>query len=162
MTHGRRLTHEVFINAYLESKGERRQLDHRTLPSSKANRRKSIRPAHHLMQAVGDTSSGALRDGSKNPDLGYIVPACHPPLGIEPDPANPSHRRRCRTMRTFFRHLNTAAFTLIYRARRKGSLYPHWRSESATPMSCALQKKNRTSHWGCRNRALPDLARQGW
>jgi hypothetical protein len=67
------LTHEVFINAYLDSKGaDTVNLDQfRTLPSSKATGAQQIGRLTNLMQLTVDTSWWTrYRSGNKNPDFG--------------------------------------------------------------------------------------------
>ena len=67
------LSHEVFINAYLASKGAPTvNLDHfRTLPSSKATGANQIGRLTNLMQLTVDTSWWTrYRSRSKNPDFG--------------------------------------------------------------------------------------------
>src|SRR6266852_700683 len=67
------LTHEVFINAFLASKGaDTVNLDQfRTLPSSKASGAQQIGRLTNLMQLTVDTSWWTrYRVGNKNPDFG--------------------------------------------------------------------------------------------
>jgi len=67
------LTHEVFINAYLASKGaDTVNLDEfRTLPSSQATGAQQIGRLTNLMQLTVDTSWWTrYRSGTKNPDFG--------------------------------------------------------------------------------------------
>src|ERR1700730_12939316 len=79
------LTHEVFINAYLESKGaDTVNLDRfRTLPSSKATGAQDIGRLTNLMQLTVDTSWWTrYRSRTKNPDFGDTLPQAMPPLAV--------------------------------------------------------------------------------
>src|SRR6202047_480940 len=70
------MTHEVFINAYLVSKGEEPvDLDRfRTLPSSQATGAQQIGRLTNLMQLSVDTSWYVRYRSSKNPDFGAHFP----------------------------------------------------------------------------------------
>ncbi len=86
------LTHEVFINAYLESKGaDTVNLDEfRTLPSSKATGAQQIGRLTNLMQLTVDTSWWTrYRSGSKNPDFGDVFDQAVPSLNVGQHPAIP-------------------------------------------------------------------------
>ncbi len=101
------LTHEVFINAYLVSKGaEPVNLDQfRTLPSSQATGAQQIGRLTNLMQLSVDTSWWTrYRSRTGNPDLGdtfaNAVPSIamgqHPAIprtddDVQPDPSKPHH-----------------------------------------------------------------------
>lgn len=101
------LTHELFINAYLRSKGaETIDLDRfRTLPSSKATGAQQIGRLTNLMQLTVDTSwFTRYRDGDKNPDFGETFPQAIPTLAVgqhtaiprtdddvRPDPSKPNN-----------------------------------------------------------------------
>src|SRR6202140_1034756 len=77
------LTHEVFINAYLASKGaDTVDLDKfRTLPSSKATGAQQIGRLTNLMQLTVDTSWWTrYRSRTKNPDFGDTFPPAIPGL----------------------------------------------------------------------------------
>ncbi len=86
------LTHEVFINAYLESKGaDTVNLDQfRTLPSSKATGAQQIGRLTNLMQLSVDTSWWTrYRSGNKNPDFGDTFDQAVPSLNMGQHPAIP-------------------------------------------------------------------------
>src|SRR5581483_9129145 len=71
------MTHELFINAYLVSKGaEPVDLDRfRTLPSSKATGAQQIGRLTNLMQLTVDTTwYTRYRSRTKNPDFGDVLP----------------------------------------------------------------------------------------
>ncbi len=79
------LSHEVFINAYLVSKGaEPVSLDQfRTLPSSQATGAQNIGRLTNLMQLSVDTSWWTrYRSRSGNPDLGDTFPQAVPTLAV--------------------------------------------------------------------------------
>jgi hypothetical protein len=86
------LTHEVFINAYLASKGaETINLDQfRTLPSSKATGAQQIGRLTNLMQLTVDTSWWTrYRSRTKNPDFGDTFDQAVPSLAVGQHPAIP-------------------------------------------------------------------------
>ena len=86
------LTHEVFINAYLASKGaDTVDLDtFRTLPSSKASGAQQIGRLTNLMQLSVDTTWWTrYRSGTKNPDFGDTFPQAVPTLAVGHHPAIP-------------------------------------------------------------------------
>jgi hypothetical protein len=86
------LTHEVFINAYLASKGaDTVNLDQfRILPSSKASGAQQIGRLTNLMQLTVDTSWWTrYRSRTKNPDLGDTLRNAIPSLAVGQHPAIP-------------------------------------------------------------------------
>ncbi len=86
------LSHEVFINAYLASKGaDTVNLDRfRTLPSSRATGAQQIGRLTNLMQLTVDTSYWTrYRSRSKNPDFGDTFPQAIPSLFAGKFPAIP-------------------------------------------------------------------------
>lgn len=86
------LTHEVFINAYLASKGAQTvDLDaFRTLPSSKATGAQQVGRLTNLMQLSVDTSWWTrYRSRNKNPDFGDTFPQAVPSLAVGQHPAIP-------------------------------------------------------------------------
>jgi hypothetical protein len=86
------LTHEVFINAYLASKGaETISLEEfRTLPSSKATGAQQIGRLTNLMQLTVDTSWWTrYRSRTKNPDFGDTFDQAVPSLAVGQHPAIP-------------------------------------------------------------------------
>src|ERR1700687_5544312 len=79
------MTHEVFINAYLASKGaEPVNLDmFRTLPSSQATGAQQIGRLTNLMQLSVDTTWWTrYRSRTGNPDLGDTFPQAIPTLAV--------------------------------------------------------------------------------
>src|SRR6266550_5375820 len=101
------MTHEVFINAYLVSKGaEPVSLEQfRTLPSSQATGAQQIGRLTNLMQLSVDTTwYTRYRSRTGNPDLGDTFPQAIPSIGtgqhpaiprtdddVQPDPSKPHH-----------------------------------------------------------------------
>ncbi|MFY9560914.1 MAG: twin-arginine translocation signal domain-containing protein [Terriglobales bacterium] len=101
------LTHEVFINAYLVSKGaEPVNLEQfRTLPSSQATGAQQIGRLTNLMQLSVDTTwYTRYRSRTLNPDFGDTFPQAIPSIAtgqhpaiprtdddVQPDPAKPHH-----------------------------------------------------------------------
>jgi hypothetical protein len=86
------LSHEVFINAYLMSKGAQPvNLDNfRTLPSSKATGAQQIGRLTNLMQLTVDTTWWTrYRSRRGNPDLGDTFPPAIPTLATGQHPAIP-------------------------------------------------------------------------
>ncbi len=86
------LSHEVFINAYLVSKGaEPVNLDQfRTLPSSKATGAAQIGRLTNLMQLTVDTSWWTrYRSRTGNPDLGDTFAQAIPSIAVGQHPAIP-------------------------------------------------------------------------
>jgi hypothetical protein len=86
------LTHEVFINAYLASKGaDTVNLDRfSTLPSSKATGAQNIGRLTNIMQLTVDTTWWTrYRSRTKNPDFGDTFPQAVPSLAVGRHPAIP-------------------------------------------------------------------------
>jgi hypothetical protein len=86
------MSHEVFINAYLMSKGATPvDLDQfRTLPSSKATGAQQIGRLTNLMQLSVDTSwFTRYRSRTGNPDLGDTFPQAVPSIAVGQHPAIP-------------------------------------------------------------------------
>jgi hypothetical protein len=86
------LSHELFINAYLASKGaDTVDLDRfRTLPSSKATGAQQIGRLTNLMELTVDTSWWTrYRSRTKNPDFGDTFPQAIPTLAVGRHPAIP-------------------------------------------------------------------------
>ena len=121
------LTHEVFINAYLESKGAKGvNLDQfRTLPSSKAAGANQFGRLTNLMQLSVDTSFWArYRDGSKNPDFGDTFPQAIPTLAMNQHPAIPRTDDDANHADFFQAIVNTAGFHFAFIEQGGSSLYP--------------------------------------
>jgi hypothetical protein len=86
------LSHEVFINAFLKSKGATTvDLDQfRTLPSSQATGAQQIGRLTNLMHLTVDTTwYTRYRSSSKNPDLGDTFDQAIPTLAVGQHPAIP-------------------------------------------------------------------------
>ncbi len=86
------LTHEVFINAYLASKGaDTVDLERfRTLPSSKASGAQQIGRLTNIMKLTVDTTWWTrYRSRTKNPDFGDTFPQAIPALAVGQHPAIP-------------------------------------------------------------------------
>jgi hypothetical protein len=129
------LTHEVFINAYLASKGaDTVNLDRfRTLPSSKATGAQQIGRLTNLMQLTVDTTWWTrYRSRTKNPDFGdsfqNAIPSLavgqHPAIprtddDVQPDPSKPGQISDLTQAIA-----NTAGFHFAFIEQGGTSLYP--------------------------------------
>ncbi len=129
------LSHEVFINAYLVSKGAQAvDLDRfRTLPSSKATGAQQIGRLTNLMQLTVDTSWWTrYRSRKGNPDLGDTFPNAVPSLAIGQHPAIPRTDDDVRpavranaVVADFTQAIaNTAGFHFAWIEQGGSSLYP--------------------------------------
>ena len=121
------LTHEVFINAYLESKGEKGvNLDQfRTLPSSKATGANQFGRLTNLMQLTVDTSWWTrYRSRTGNPDLGDTFPQAIPTLAVNQHPAIPRTDDDANHSDFFQAIVNTAGFHFAFIEQGGTSLYP--------------------------------------
>src|SRR5258708_25311742 len=121
------LTHEVFINAYLASKGaDTADLDRfRTLPSSKATGAQQIGRLTNIMQLTVDTTWWTrYRSRTKNPDFGDTFPHAIPALAAGQHPAIP--RTDADTIDANFIQAiaNTAGFHFAWIEQGGTSLYP--------------------------------------
>ncbi len=123
------LSHELFINAYLASKGaDTVNLDQfRTLPSSKASGAQQIGRLTNLMELTVDTSWWTrYRSRDHNPDLdpGFTFPQAIPGLAKGKFPAIP----RTDADLTPHKHIqaiaNTAGFHFAFIEQGGTSLYP--------------------------------------
>jgi hypothetical protein len=86
------LSHELFINAYLVSRGaEPVDLERfRTLPSSRATGAQQIGRLTNLMQLTVDTTwFTRYRSSTLNPDFGDVIPQAIPTLAVGQHPAIP-------------------------------------------------------------------------
>ena len=121
------LTHEVFINAYLASKGaETISLDKfRVLPSSKATGAQQIGRLTNLTQLTVDTSWWTrYRSRSKNPDFGDKFAQAVPSLAVGRHTAIPRTDDDLRDA-TFVQAIaNTAGFHFAFIEQGGTSLYP--------------------------------------
>src|SRR6267378_4108976 len=121
------LTHEVFINKYLASKGaEQVNLDQfRTLPSSKATGANQFGRLTNLMQLTVDTSWWTrYRSRNKNPDFGDTFPQAIPSLAVGQHPAIPRTDNDANDANFFQAIVNTAGFHFAFIEQGGTSLYP--------------------------------------
>jgi hypothetical protein len=121
------LTHEVFINAYLVSKGaEPVNLDRfRTLPSSKASGAQQIGRLTNLMQLTVDTSwYTRYRSRTQNPDFGDVLPQAIPTLAVNQHTAIPRTDDDLSSSDFTQAIANTAGFHFATIEQGGTSLYP--------------------------------------
>jgi len=121
------LTHEVFINEYLASKGaEQVNLDQfRTLASSKATGANQFGRLTNLMQLSVDTSWWTrYRSRSKNPDFGDTFSQAIPTLAVGQHPAIPRTDNDANDANFFQAIVNTAGFHFAFIEQGGTSLYP--------------------------------------
>ena len=120
------LSHEIFINAYLASKGaDTVNLDRfRVLPSSKADGANQIGRLTNLMQLTVDTSFWTrYRSEGGNPDLGDNFRSVIPDLAKNQHPAIP--RDNGDLTEPFLQVIaNTAGFHFAFIEQGGSSLYP--------------------------------------
>jgi hypothetical protein len=121
------LTHEVFINSYLTSKGAPTvNLDQfRTLPSSKATGANQFGRLTNLMQLTVDTSWWTrYRSRNKNPDFGDTFPQAVSSLAVGQHPAIPRTDNDANDGNFFQAIVNTAGFHFAFIEQGGSSLYP--------------------------------------
>src|ERR1700720_3228138 len=121
------LTHEVFINAYLTSKGaEPVNLDRfRTLPSSKATGANHFGRLTNLMQLTVDTSWwNRYRSRTKNPDFGDTFAPAIPTLAVGQHTAIPRSDADTANANFIQAVANTAGFHFAFIEQGGSSLYP--------------------------------------
>lgn len=121
------LTHEFFINKYLESKGAPTvSLDQfRTLPSSKATGANQFGRLTNLMQLTVDTAWWTrYRSRHKNPDFGDSFPQAIPSLAVGQHPAIPRTDDDANDPNFFQAIVNTAGFHFAFIEQGGTSLYP--------------------------------------
>ena len=121
------LSHEVFINAYLVSKGAPPvNLDQfRTLPSSKATGANQVGRLTNLTQLTVDTSWWTrYRSRTKNPDFGDTFPQAIPTLAVGHHPAIPRTNADANHADFFQAIVNTAGFHFATIEQGGTSLYP--------------------------------------
>ena len=121
------LTHEVFINAYLASKGaDTVNLDRfSTLPSSKATGAQNVGRLTNLMQLTVDTSWWTrYRSRTKNPDFGDTLPQAVPGLAVGQHPAIPRNAGDLAPNDHIQAIANTAGFHFGAIEQGGTSLYP--------------------------------------
>jgi hypothetical protein len=121
------MTHEVFINAYLVSKGaEPVNLDQfRTLPSSQATGAQQIGRLTNLMQLTVDTTWWTrYRSRTGNPDLGDTFPQAIPTLAVGQHTAIPRTDNDLESKNFLQAIGNTAGFHFATIEQGGSSLYP--------------------------------------
>ena len=121
------MTHEVFINAYLASKGaEPVNLDaFRTLPSSQATGAQQIGRLTNLMQLSVDTTWWTrYRSRTGNPDLGDTFPQAIPTLAVGQHTAIPRTDEDLESANFLQAIANTAGFHFATIEQGGSSLYP--------------------------------------
>src|SRR5882762_2459502 len=121
------MTHELFINAYLVSKGaEPVNLDQfRTLPSSQATGAQQIGRLTNLMQLTVDTSWWTrYRSDNKNPDFGDTFPQAVEGLSMGQFPAIPRNDGDLTPPDHLQAIANTAGFHFGFIEQGGTSLYP--------------------------------------
>ena len=121
------LSHEVFINAYLASKGAATvNLDKfRTLPSSKAAGANQFGRLTNLTQLSVDTSWWTrYRSSTGNPDLGDSFPQAVPSLAVGQHTAIPRTNRDLAAAVFAQAVANTAGFHFAFIEQGGTSLYP--------------------------------------
>jgi hypothetical protein len=121
------LSHEVFINAYLASKGaDTVNLDKfRTLPSSKATGANQFGRLTNLTQLTVDTSWWTrYRSRTGNPDFGDTFPQAVPTLAVGQHTAIPRSNRDLAAAVFSQAIANTAGFHFAFIEQGGTSLYP--------------------------------------
>ena len=130
------LTHELFINAYLISKGaEPVNLDKfRTLPSSKATGAQQIGRLTNLMQLTVDTSWWTrYRSRTQNPDFGDMLPPAIPTLAVGQHTAIPRTDDDLQSSDFLKAIGNTAGFHFATIEQGGSSLYPQLAQRVTSP-----------------------------
>jgi hypothetical protein len=130
------LTHELFINQYLESKGaDPVSLDQfRTLPSSKATGANQFGRLTNLMQLTVDTSWWTrYRSRTKNPDFGDNFPPAISTLAVGQHPAIPRTDNDADFPNFFQAIVNTAGFHFATIEQGGTSLYPSLAQRVSSP-----------------------------
>jgi len=130
------LSHELFINAYLVSKGaEPVNLDRfRTLPSSKATGAQQIGRLTNLMQLTVDTTwFTRYRSRTQNPDFGDMLPQAIPTLAVGQHPAIPRTDDDVQPGDFLQAIGNTAGFHFATIEQGGSSLYPQLAQRVTNP-----------------------------
>jgi hypothetical protein len=130
------LSHELFINAYLVSKGaEPVNLDRfRTLPSSKATGAQQIGRLTNLMQLTVDTTwFTRYRSRTQNPDFGDVLPQAIPTLAVGQHPAIPRTDDDVKPGDFLQAIGNTAGFHFATIEQGGSSLYPQLAQRVTNP-----------------------------
>ena len=121
------LSHELFINAYLTSKGaEPVSLEKfRTLPSSKATGAQQVGRLTNLMQLTVDTTwFTRYRSRTQNPDFGDALPQAIPDLAVGKHTAIPRTDDDVQSSSFLQAIANTAGFHFATIEQGGTSLYP--------------------------------------
>jgi len=130
------LTHEVFINAYLASKGaDTVNLDQfRILPSSKATGANPIGRITNLMELTVDTSWWTrYRSRTKNPDFGDTFAHAVPTLAVGKHTAIPRKDADANDPEFVQAIVNTAVFHFAFIEQGGTSLYPKLAQRVTSP-----------------------------
>ena len=130
------LSHEVFINAYLASKGaDTVNLDRfRTLPSSKATGANQFGRLTNLMQLTVDTTWWTrYRSRAKNPDLGDTFAPAIPSLAVGQHTAIPRTDADTNDANFIQAIANTAGFHFGFIEQGGSSLYPQLAQRVTNP-----------------------------
>jgi len=124
------VSHEAFLNAYLESKGAKPvNLDHfRTLEGSKATGAQQIGRLTNLFKLTVDTSWWTRYRSDQNPDFGATFPQAIPSLAVGQHPAIPKNDAESGAPGVISNHIqavaNTAGFHFAFIEQGGTSLYP--------------------------------------
>src|SRR5258708_22275440 len=121
------LSHEVFINAYLASKGaDTVNLDRfRILPSSKATGANQFGRLTNLMQLTVDTTWWTrYRSRTKNPDFGDTLPPAIPSLAVGQHTAIPPTHADTNDANFIQAVANTAGFHFAFIEQVGTRLFP--------------------------------------
>ena len=121
------LSHELFINAYLISKGADPVSLHRfrTLPSSKASGAQQVGRLTNLMQLTVDTTwFTRYRSRARNPDFGDSLPQAIPTLAVGQHTAIPRTDDDLQSSDFLQAIANTAGFHFGTIEQGGSSLYP--------------------------------------
>ena len=142
------ITHEVFINAYLVSKGaDPVNLEpFRTLPSSQATGAQQIGRLTNLMQLSVDTTwLRGTAAGNKNPDFGDAFPQAIPSLTNGQHPAIPRDDDDLTPIDLTQAIANTAGFHFATIEQGGTSLYPQLAQRVTTFGSSTYRPQYRTN-----------------
>jgi TAT (twin-arginine translocation) pathway signal sequence len=130
------LSHEVFINAYLASKGAATvNLDRfRTLPSSKATGANQFGRLTNLTQLTVDTTWWTrYRSRTKNPDFGDTFAQAIPTLAVGQHTAIPRSDADTANANFIQAVANTAGFHFAFIEQGGSSLYPELAQRVTSP-----------------------------
>ena len=130
------LSHELFINAYLVSKGVQpvNLEKFRTLPSSKATGAQQIWRLTNLMQLTVDTTwFTRYRSSHKNPDFGDVLPQAIPSIAVGRHPAIPRTDADLQSPNFLQAIANTAGFHFATIEQGGTSLYAQLAQRVTSP-----------------------------